>query len=105
MRSTCSVDPDALLAWDTRKPQASLLNIEVPAQASWEHRKERWVAQPTGPGGGRGSADNLWKHTMKMQFGDVTQPLNAQAKFSRVSAMLLFAWQLHPKVPWAEWGW
>lgn len=42
---------------------------------------------------------------MKMQFGDVTQPLNAQAKFSRVSAMLLFAWQLHPKVPWAEWGW
>lgn len=36
---------------------------------------------------------------MKMQFGDVTQPPDAQAKFSRVSAMFLLAWQPRPKVP------
>lgn len=39
---------------------------------------------------------------MKMQFGDVTQPPDAQAKFSHLSAMLLLAWQQSPKVPWAE---
>lgn len=42
---------------------------------------------------------------MKMQFGDVTQPADAQAKFSRVSAMLLLAWQPRPKVPWAGRSW
>lgn len=42
---------------------------------------------------------------MKMQFGDVTQPPDAQAKFSRVSAMLLLAWLPGPKVPWAGRGW
>lgn len=36
---------------------------------------------------------------MKMQFGDVTQPPNIQAKFSHLSATLLLAWQLSPKVP------
>lgn len=36
---------------------------------------------------------------MKMQFGDVTQPPNTQAKYGRVSAMLLLAWQLRPRVP------
>lgn len=41
----------------------------------------------------------------KMQFGDVTQPPDAQAKFSRVSATLLLAWQPRPKVPWAGRAW
>lgn len=42
---------------------------------------------------------------MKMQFGDVTQPPNTQAKFGRLSAMLLLAWQPCPNVSWAGRGW
>ena len=42
---------------------------------------------------------------MKMQFGDVTQPPNTQAKFSHAAAMLLLAWQPRPDMPWAEREW
>lgn len=62
------------------------------------------MAWQTAPGGGGVLQTTFRNALMKMQFGDVTQPPDAQAKFSRVSAMLLLAWQPRPKVPWAGRG-
>lgn len=55
----------------------------------------------TGRRGG-GPQTTFGNAPMRMQSGDVTQPPNTQAKFSHLSAMLRLAWQLSPKVPWAE---
>lgn len=49
------------------------------------------MAWQIGPGGGGGPQTTFGNAPMKMQFGDVTQPPNTQAKFSCLSAMLLVA--------------
>lgn len=57
------------------------------------------MARQTGPGGEGAQQMTFRNAPVKMQFGDVTQPLDAQAKFIHLSAMLLLAWQPSPKVP------
>lgn len=60
------------------------------------------MAWQTGPEGVGGLQMTFGNAPMKMQFGDVTQPPDAQAKFIHLSAMLLLAWQPSSKVPWVE---